>query len=359
MSSFRRAFYSPRDMETTEGLEELFARLREPANILITAHTNPDGDAIGSACGLRGFLDSFGHTLRALAPTRVPGYLQWIAGQDDIIISEYDPEPAKKAVEEADLIFCLDFGALSRLRSLEEPVRAAKAPKINIDHHREPEDFARYYLRDVGASSTAELVYRFIDKMGELNRLTPNIANALMTGLITDTGSFQHGNTTPAALRVTADLVERGGNMAYVNYSLFGNMSENRARMTGYSLYERLKVLPDFRTAYIGIPQRMYKNFEIKPGDTEGLVNFALSVEGANLGILMIEYPDHVRMSFRSTGQFSAAELAGHFNGGGHYNAAGGRSPLTLEETETRLLTFLQQYRDQLNYTPFSGEGKA
>lgn len=347
-------------MEQTEGLDELFARLREPASILIAAHTNPDGDAIGSAYALRHFLAPFGHKLKTLVPTHVPNYLKWIVGEDDILVSEYDDqERAKQAVAEADLIFCLDFGALSRLRGLEETVREAEAPKVNIDHHREPEDFAQYYLRDVNASSTAELIYRFIDKMDERERITPQIANALLTGLITDTGSFQHASTTPAAMRITAELVERGGNMAFVNYSLFHNMSERRTRMLGYSLYERLKVLPDFRTAYIGIPRRMYQNFEIKPGDTEGLVNFALGVEGVNLGVLMIEYPDHVRMSFRSTGQFSAADLAGQFNGGGHYNAAGGRSPLSLEETETRLLTFLQQYREQLDYVPYAGESNA
>jgi len=314
---------------------------------------NPDGDAIGSTLGLKHLLEPLGHEVQVVVPTPKPNYMNWAPGFNTIWDAFQNEKEVLNAIAEADAIFCMDFGVLSRAKSLEEPIAQAAGFKVNIDHHMDYEPFAQYEIRDIAASSTCELVYRMARLLPQKPHINADCANCLYAGISTDTGSFRHRNASAHTLRIAADLIEAGADVEFVNYGLYSCQTENRLRLTGFCLLERLKVLEQFKTAYISINAKEYEQFNIQPGDTEGLVNLALSVDGVNLGVLLVERPDSVRLSFRSMGKFPANQLAAHFNGGGHYNAAGGRSQESIETTEIKLLNLLQQYESQLNYKPF------
>lgn len=329
--------------------------LNSPRRFVAVSHLNPDGDAIGSSLGLKHLLEPMGHTVAVIMPSQSPHYMNWAPGFESILHADSDYESCCEWIAQADGIFCLDFGVLNRTKNLEDPIRQAKGIKINIDHHIDCEPFAQYNYRDVTASSTCELIYRLVRELQPTTSgsISKACATCLYAGLSTDTGSFRHRNTDAPTLRTAADLIEMGAEVEYINYGLYSRQSESRLRLTGFCLLERLSILSDLHTAYIKILAEDYDRFQVQPGDTEGLVNMALSVEGVNLGILMVERPDAVRMSFRSVGSFSANELAAQFGGGGHYNAAGARSLDSLEATEIKLLSLLQQYQSQLDYQPY------
>ena len=344
----RRVEFYEKNMEEIEALK---AVLNFPQKIIITTHQRPDADALGSSLGLTLYLQKKGHTVNVISPTDYPKFLKWMKGNDKVII--YGEETKQQTIDlisSASLIFCLDFSALSRINELGELVGNAVADKVLIDHHLEPEDFAKYRLWDINAAATAELVYDFIVDMGGEEHIDQNIAECLYAGILTDTGNFKHPNVTRHVFEVCSDLVARGAKSARVSKFIYDNNSEDRLRFLGYSLYKKLIILPEFNTAYFALSAEELKKFNAQSGDTEGFVNYALSIEEVRMAVLMKDSEGMIKMSFRSIGGFSVNEFAkNHFNGGGHKNAAGGVSNDSLEDTVKKFKNLLKEYKFTLN----------
>lgn len=324
--------------------------LQLPQTVLITTHQNPDGDAMGSSLGLAGYLRKKGHQVTVITPTDYPHNLTWISGAESVIAFEEKVRPqVSQLIEAATVIFCLDFSSLNRIKELAPLVQQANAKKVMIDHHLEPESFADLAYWDTSAASTTQLVFQLITQLGDQLLINKPIAEALYTGLMTDTGSFRHPSTTGDVHRMAAVLVDLGIDVSQIHRRIFDDVSLDKLRFLGYVLNEKLKVLPEYRFAYITLTEQELKRYRSKSGDTEGMVNYALAVEGVVAAAILIDRGEEIRLSFRSIGDFSVRELTSrHFNGGGHKNAAGGRSHLSLAETEDWLLSILPQYQHQL-----------
>ena len=311
-----------------------------PKDIVITTHHKPDADALGSSLGMAGYLQILGHRVKVITPTDFPAFLDWMPGRNEVL--QYDRNnttkaEASKLTADADLIFCLDFNTLSRINEYGAIVGASPAKKVLIDHHLEPSSFADISFSDTEAAATAELAYLLIDAMGERSLITGGIADCLYAGIMTDTGSFRHDSTTARIHRVIADLIELGADNGRVHRLIYDNSSLNRLRFLGFCLSEKLVVMPEHKTAYFAISKEELKRFHIQTGDTEGVVNYALALEGVVLGAIIIDRTEMVKMSFRSAADFDVNTFARrYFEGGGHYNAAGGKSTDTLEETVKR-----------------------
>ena len=336
-----------------ENLQSFKALIASPRNVVIVTHFKPDADALGSSLGLAGFLKKKGHTVTVITPSDYPGFLAWMPGNSEVLalsLESREPErKAKSAIAGAELIFCLDFSSLKRIESLEESVRNAPGVKIMIDHHLAPEKFATFQQWNSDAASTAGLVFQLIDSLGEKHTIDADIANCLYAGLMTDTGGFRHSNTHQVEFSIAAELTGQGANPSWVAKQVYDNNSLERLKLTGFVLSEKLYVLPEFNTAYITLTSEDLKKFGSQTGDTEGLVNYGLSIKGIKLSVLMYDRKQEIKMSFRSLGDFSVNELARkHFEGGGHRNAAGGTSGLSLDETLKKFLNILPTYKSQL-----------
>ncbi len=331
-------------------IEKVKQLISESRSILVTSHHNPDGDAVGSVLALVLLLRNMGKECVGMVPNDYPGFLKWMPGSEDMAIYSKDTGSNSALISRADLIFCLDYNALSRTVSMEEPLRAAKGVKILIDHHLEPrlEDFDHHFSM-VATSSTGELVYRFIQQAGFGDRVDRDIATAIFVGIMTDTGSFSYSCNYPETFEITAALIRTGIQADAIHRLVYDTYSEHRLRLLGYCLSEKLVVLPRFQTAYIALSREELHRFKHQVGDTEGIVNFALSIENVKVAVFMTERKDRIRLSFRSKGSFSVNRMAReHFNGGGHLNAAGGDSFVTLEETIARLIDILPQYAEDI-----------
>lgn len=333
-----------------QDIEAIGAVIAEPQTVLITTHQNPDADAMGSSLGLAGYLRKKGHRVTVVTPTDYGQNLYWLSGNEEVIaFDEKVRVTVSQLFDEADVIFCLDFSSLDRIRDLAPLVRQSRARKVLIDHHLEPESFAELALWDPTAAATAELVFRLIVALGDKALIDVPIAECLYSGLMTDTGSFRHSNTTGDVHRMAAELVDLKIDVSSIHRRIFDNVSIDKFRLLGYVLNEKLNVLPEYRFAYITLTDAELKQYRSKTGDTEGMVNYALSVEGVVMAAILIDRVDEIRISFRSIGDFSVRELSNkHFNGGGHRNAAGGRSKLSLAETEQKLLAILPEYKELL-----------
>ncbi len=332
-------------------LESLREYLETPKKIVITTHFKPDADALGSSLGLGNYLKKKGHQVNLISPSDYPEFLNWMEGESEVI--NYEARKKKKSqklIQEADIIFCLDFNCLNRINELGELVRVAPALKVLIDHHLDPEQFADFELWSTNAAATAELVYELIIRFNDRQYIDQSIAECLYAGIMTDTGQFKHPNTTKNIHLVTADLIELGADIAKVGRYIYDNNSLDRLKFTGYALSQKLKVLKNLRTAYFWISADDLKKFNSKTGDTEGLVNYALSLKDVVFSAVIIERPEAVRLSLRSKGGFSVNDFArDHFSGGGHPNAAGGVSDKGLEETVADFERIVKQYEKQLN----------
>jgi bifunctional oligoribonuclease and PAP phosphatase NrnA len=320
------------DIESAE-LRELLSTKRR---ITIVSHKNPDGDAIGSSLGLYHYLIDIGHAVHVVMPTDYPQFLKWMEGTDIIVNHEKDAAVGDALVMECDILFCLDFNTPDRAFGLEKAIRASAAKKVMIDHHPQPEPFVDFMLSDTSSCSTAQLVHRFITMMGDS---VPNRAcgECLYTGILTDSGSFRFPSTTSETHRIVADLLDAGVDNAGVYDLIHNNGSEHRMRLLGYCINDKMTVLPEFGTAYITLSMEEKERFHFRSGDTEGTVNYPLSIAGVHFSVIFIEDKDQVKISFRSIGDFDVNAFAReHFNGGGHRNAAGGRSDLPLEDTVKR-----------------------
>jgi bifunctional oligoribonuclease and PAP phosphatase NrnA len=334
----------------TEALRELLA---SPKRIALVTHIRPDGDALGSTLGLWHLFQALGHTPKVLLSSAVPSYLAWMPGIAEAVhVAEGEGLAEGLAwLASADVLVCLDFGIRDRVGpGLAEAVQAWAKPVLHLDHHLAGEDFTPFRMVDTEASSTCELALRLWKAAYPAVPLSPAAATCLYTGIMTDTGSFRFDATTPAVHRAVADLIEAGVAVGRVHHLAFSSNTEARTRFLGHCLSERLVVLPALRAAYLTVPMDVQAHYGVRAGDTEGLVNYALGIQGVNLGVLMTEHPGEIRMSFRSVGAFAASEFAGQFGGGGHYNAAGGRSHASLAETEARLRAAIEAAGPQLQY---------
>ncbi|CAN5615695.1 bifunctional oligoribonuclease/PAP phosphatase NrnA [soil metagenome] len=334
-------------------LNEFKGLLSSPKNIVITTHHKPDADALGSSLGLAGYLKKLHHQVTVITPTDYPDFLGWMVGNDEVIVYEDNNQKnSGRLFDSADVIFCVDFPSLSRINEVGDLVRKSKATKILIDHHLEPEHFADFEFWDIKAAATAEIIYELIIKIGGRKYIDTDIAESFYAGIMTDTGSFRHPNTTKKVHLIVSELIELGANTAKVAKLVYDNNSLNRLKFIGYALSEKLVVLEKYRTAYFSITDEELRRFESQTGDTEGLVNYALSLENIVMAAVIIDRKDSVKISFRSIGEFPVNEFArNNFEGGGHKNAAGGKSNLSLTETVKKFEELLPKYKEQLNPT--------
>ena len=324
--------------------------MNQPRKVVIVTHVKPDADALGSSLGLAGYLKKKGHTVKVITPSDYPDFLTWMPGNSEVLIFQKDkPKAAEAFISQSDIVFCLDFSSLQRINELGRMVEKAAAKKVLIDHHLEPEKFAEFEQWDDTAASTAELVYKLIRDIGDEDLVDRNIANCLYAGIMTDTGGFRHPNTTYEVFQIASALVAHGADPSGVSKLIYDTNTLERLRLMGFVLSEKLNVLPEYRTAFITLSAEELKKFGSQTGDTEGLVNYGLSIKGIRLSALISDRKENIKLSFRSLGNFSVNELARkHFEGGGHRNAAGGQTNLTLDETVKKFLDLLPQYKDQL-----------
>ncbi len=334
-----------------ERLEQFKKLIDSPKKMVIITHYKPDADALGSSLALSGYFKVKGHEVTVISPSDYPDFLYWMEGNSDVIdFEDGNEEICKTLIGEADLIFCVDFNSLKRINSLGEMVLNADAKKVLIDHHLDPERFADFELWDIKAAASAELVYQLIVDLGDRSLINPALAECLYAGIMTDTGQFKHPNTTKNVHLVTADLMDLGADVSKVGALIYDNNSLHRLKFIGFALSKKLTVLPEYRTAYFAISEKELKRFHFKTGDTEGLVNYALSLRNVVLAAVIIERPDVNRISLRSKGNFSVNDFAReHFDGGGHSNAAGGTSHENLEETVKKFISILKKYKKELN----------
>ncbi|MGB3606604.1 DHH family phosphoesterase [Psychroserpens sp.] len=324
--------------------------LHSPKAIVIIPHKNPDGDAIGSTLGLYHYLKKHNHEAVIIAPNEYPDFLKWMPGEDSILKYEYQKEYCDDKLNAADLIFTLDFNALGRIGTMEEAVTASKAIKIMIDHHQQPDDYATFMYSDVTMSSTCEMVFNFIEMLGDLDDLDSEMATCLYTGIMTDTGSFRFSSTTSKTHAIVGHLIEKGADNSQIHNNILDTNSYERMQLLGKAL-TNLKVVPEYRTAYITLSQEELNTFNFKKGDTEGFVNYALSLKDIIFAAIFIEsHQDNIiKISLRSKGDFSVNAVSrSHFQGGGHTNAAGGKSDLNLNQTIEKFISILPQYKKDL-----------
>lgn len=311
-------------MLVQQQLQQVADLLQTPKRIVITAHANPDGDALGSSLGLCHHLASQGHRLTVIMPTDMPQFLNWLDGFDQILVYESTRTFSNKIIENADLIFCLDFNSLARLEQMGSAVERSKAYKIMIDHHLEPQDFCQAIWSDTSASSTCELVYQFIDHLGQTDQLTSKALTPLYVGILTDTGGFRYA-TSPKLFRIVAAMMEKGVDNNQITDWVFNAYTVKRFNLLGFCIGERLELLEDCNTGVIALSQADHRKYNIKRGDLEGVVNFILKIKKIRCAALIAERRDIVKLSLRSKGDFSVQEVCStHFNGGGHRNASGG-----------------------------------
>jgi phosphoesterase RecJ-like protein len=297
-------------------------------------------------------LSQSGHQVNVVIPNDFPDFLKWIPGSEDAVIYELDQHNAEHLLKSAQIIFCLDYNAPNRVDIMEKALLASSGTKILIDHHPNPDTGAFDYLYSkVSASSTAELVYQFAEAVGLKKFVNIDAAKGLYAGIVTDTGSFSFSCNSPATYRIMAELVELGVDAEQLHRLIYDNFSESRIRLLGSALGEKMQVLPELHTAFIPLTKTDLDNFNYKVGDTEGIVNYPLSIKEINLSIMLTERKGFIRLSFRSKGDFPANQIAQqYFDGGGHKNAAGGNSELGMDETIQKLKKILPLFREQLDF---------
>ena len=331
-------------------IREIYPLLTTPRKVVITTHQKPDADAMGSSLSLYHFLRSFGHTVTVISPTNWAKWLDWMSGANTVIDYELNREKAESIILGADWVFCLDFNHLDRTKNLAPVLRKTAATRILIDHHQQPEvaTFA-YGVSDTSKSSTCQMVYDFIVGAGYSDSINLTVAECLYAGVIADTGSFRFPSASADVHKMVADLKGRGLQHTKVHENIYDNFLENRLRFIGHILLHRMDVFYEYNTALISIPKKDLLRYEIKTGDTEGLVNYPLSIQGIKLAALVIDRDEERKWSFRSKDDFDVNTFARkYFDGGGHFSAAGGRSNASLEATIQRFIEVMKENALQL-----------
>lgn len=335
--------------------KEIFSAIGEvlgnAGKVSIIPHENPDGDAIGAALGLGQTLTNKGLEVKVISVNDYPDFLKWFSSDVPVTIYEKDKKAAKEWLFDSDVLICVDFNEEKRAGHLAKMIGRFSKTKILIDHHPYPGDFCHYTVSETQYSSSAELVYDVIGQLGYTDFINGQAAEALFTGILTDTGGFSH-NTLQNTFKTVAELLNYGIDTDKIQSAVFHNFSADRMQLMGYCLYEKMKVFPEYRAAFISITKEELERFNFKPGDTEGFVNYPLSINNIVFSALFIEKENYVKASFRSKGNFPANKFSSeHFNGGGHLNAAGGESMLTFEETIERFTQLLPEYKHLLEET--------
>jgi bifunctional oligoribonuclease and PAP phosphatase NrnA len=317
--------------------------------IVITSHHNPDGDAIGSMLGLYNAFLAMGIKADLVIPNDIPDFLSWMPGSENLVKFSKNKDSAASLLCNADVIFALDYNGASRLEAMANDFTSAKGVKVLIDHHPNPEKGFSHYISDTSVSSTAELVFEFIEKFCGVDFITIDSAICLFTGIMTDTGSFSYACSSPRTFEISAKLITKGVKVENIQEKVYNNFSDDRMRLLGYSISSKMKVYPEYRSAFISLTSDELKRYNYKIGDTEGLVNYPLSIKGIVFSALLVENTNHVKISLRSRGSFPVNKISEqYFNGGGHLNAAGGKSFVSLTETEKIFGEIYKNHQTQL-----------
>jgi phosphoesterase RecJ-like protein len=332
-------------------ISEIFPLLLQPHKVVITTHQKPDADAMGSSLGLYHFLNQLGHTVTVISPTNWATFLNWMPDCKLVLDYESQTAAANIVIDNAEWIFCLDFNTLDRTKKMQEKLSNTKAVRILIDHHQEPQaDKFAYGISDTKKSSTAEMVYDLIIASGNDDKINEAVAECLYAGVMTDTGSFRFPSTTGSVHTMVAHLKEKGLQHSRIHEELYDNFLENRFRFIGNVLLNRMEVFYEYNTALIVIPQSDLLKFNIRTGDTEGLVNYPLSIQGIKLAAIIIDRGEERKSSFRSKGNFDVNTFARkYFNGGGHFSAAGGQNKEPLEEVVAKFISAMKENKEQLS----------
>lgn len=333
-----------------QNLKELYPLLHHPKKIVITTHQKPDGDAMGSSLGLYHFLHFQGHTVQVISPTNWANFLDWMPGCNSVLDFETNKENSIQIIKDAEIIFCLDFNVLHRTKNLASIIEKANAIKVLIDHHQQPqEESFSFGASNTAKSSTCEMIFDFIMDSGKDHLLNQEIAACLYAGIMTDTGSFRFNSTSASVHLAIARLKQTGFNHTTVHEHIYDNFLESRLRFIGNALLNRMEVLYEYNTAIMYIPKADIYKYNIKTGDSEGLVNYLHTIQGIKLAAICIDRDEERKWSFRSKGNFDVNTFArNHFEGGGHFHAAGGRSNDSLENTVNTFKQVLKQYKEQL-----------
>ena len=319
-------------------------------NIVIVTHANPDADAIGSSLGLYNFLIKKRQNPVVITPNSYPEFLWWMPGNKNIINFVNDEKIAVETIEQAKIIFYIDFNETSRINKLEKYITKSNSIKIIIDHHPLFNENADYVLSDTSSSSAAELVYEFINLLGNSDLIDVEIAKCLFAGIMADTGCFSYNSSRPRTFQIVAELLKFDINKDEIVSNIYDNFSNDRFRLMGYCLNEKLKVFPEYHTAIISLTKQELKKFNFKQGDDDGFVNYPLSIKGIIFSAFFIEKDDFVKISFRSKGKFATNKFSRqNFNGGGHLNASGGKSKLSIDKTIEKFISLLPEYKKELD----------
>ena len=333
-----------------KGFDELKRFLEKPRNIVVVGHRNPDGDAMGSTLALKHYLAKKGHNCAVVVPNEYPEFLNWLPGSENTYRFDWQNSQSKRVIDNSDLIFLLDFNALHRVgHDMQKILEAYPNDFAMIDHHQQPDDM-KYMYSDVEICSTCQMVYQFIEMNNDLDFIDVDIATCLYTGIMTDTGSFRFRSTTSRTHRVIADLIDKGAENDRIHNNVYDANSYNRLLLLGQAL-SNLQILPSYKTAYITLTNEEKNRFDFQKGDTEGVVNYALSLKGIIFAAIFIEDKEQgiIKISFRSKGDFSVNKFSrNHFSGGGHDNAAGGKSEESMQETITNFTSLLSEYQSDL-----------
>lgn len=330
-------------------IEEIKPLLESPKKVVITMHQKPDADAMGSSLALFHYLQQKGHQTTVISPTNYPDFLKWLPGCDLVVDFESANDKALEAMKQAEILFCLDFNNIDRTKNMAPVIEKMTAIRILVDHHLEAKPQFDYGVSDTTAAATAQMIYEMLYKLGEERYINLAMAECIYAGTLTDTGSFRFTSTSARVHRMVADLMDRGLKHEFIHQAIYDNFLENRLRFLGNALLNRMEVFYECNTAMIAIPYSDLRKFDLQTGDTEGIVNFLLSIQGIKLAALIIDRNSEVKLSFRSKGNFDVNTFARkYFEGGGHFHASGGRSTDSLERTVQRFLKAMHENEDIL-----------
>ena len=333
-----------------DSFSDLKKLVSKAKNISIFTHVNPDGDAMGSSLGLYHYLKSKGKQVKIILPNACPDFLTWMPGSKQALVFEGNEATAQKQVDKTDLIFVLDFNNFSRIEKLNGLLSKTTAKKVLVDHHQKPDTCFDFYFHDEKASSTCELIYDFICGIDSKKVIDKKTATCLYTGIMTDTGSFRFSSTTQKTFQIASALIEAGAKNSEIYNNVYDDYTQQRLKLLGYCLHEKLVFIPEYNAAYIALSEEELKKFNFKKGDTEGIVNYALSVSGIEVSAFFSDKDGAIRISFRSKHKFDVNKFARtHFSGGGHINAAGAKSDLSLNDTIKKFIELLPEYKAELS----------
>lgn len=324
-------------------------QIEKAQKIVLVTHLSPDGDAMGSSLGLYHYLQDLGKEVRVVVPNAFPYFLKWMNGAKDIVVNTYIPTVAEALIKNADLIFCLDFNTLKRIGALGELVEQSSAKKILIDHHLDPDEDFDVVISYPKISSTSEIVFRLITQLGDFERITSTVAECIYTGMMTDTGGFTYNSNDPEIFEIISMLLKKGVDRDHIYREVFNNYSEQRFRLLGFTLSQRMKIYPERKASLIYLSLEDQKQFNLTKGDTEGFVNYPLSIKGVLFSVFIREDDELTKVSLRSQGDFPCNKFAADFfNGGGHLNASGGEFYGSVEDAISLFEEGLEKYADLL-----------